>query len=93
MIIEKTGNEVIIRLPATIDAKSLQRLINYLNLQESTSKFHTMQKEKDEENSSKKENEFFYQMSNSSFANAWAGDEPEYSLSDIKTPNPDYEGR
>lgn len=40
-----------------------------------------------------KENQLLYEMSNSSFANAWAEDEPEYSLNDIKTVNPDYEGR
>jgi hypothetical protein len=93
MIIERTGNEVIIRLPASIDTKSLQLLINYLNLQESTAKSHTMQKEESDKTGSKKEDELLYEMSNSSFANAWAEDEPEYSLSDIKTVNPDYEGR
>lgn len=87
MIIEKTGNEVIIRLPATIDSKDLQLLIDYILLKESTKKSETLKKENDPAN------ELLYEMSNASFANAWAEDEPEYSLSDIKTVNPDYEGR
>ena len=83
MIIERTGNEVIIRLPDTIDTKDLQLLIDYIAHKESTEKSNTL----------KKENELLYEMSNSSFANAWTEDEPEYSLGDIKIPNPDYEGR
>jgi hypothetical protein len=93
MIIERTGNEVIIRLPATIDPQDLQLLINNLKFKESTEKSNTLTKENLAENSNKKENELLYEMSNSSFANAWAEDEPEYSLNDIKTINPDYEGR
>lgn len=92
MIIERTGDEVIIRLPATIGTKGLQLLIDYLNFKESTEKSNTLKKENDMESSNKKQNELLYEMSNSSFANAWAEDEPEYSLSDIKTANPDYEG-
>jgi len=93
MIIERTGNEVIIRLPASIDTKNLQLLVDNLNLQNSTAKSPTMQNENEAESSNKKENELLYQMSNASFANAYGGDEPEYSLDDIKTVNPDYEGR
>jgi hypothetical protein len=93
MIIERTGNEVIIRLPATIDPQDLQLLINNLKFKESTEKSNTLTKENLAQNSNKKENELLYEMSNSSFANAWAEDEPEYSLNDIKTINPDYEGR
>lgn len=93
MIIERTGNEIIIRLPASIDTKSLQLLIDHLTLQESTAKSHKMQKEENNKTSSKKEDKLLYEMSNSAFANAWAEDEPEYSLSDIQTVNPDYEGR
>lgn len=48
-------------------------------------------KENEVENSVNKENELLYAMSNSFFANAWGEDEPEYSLNDIKTINPDYE--
>ena len=93
MIIERTGNEVIIRVPATIDTKDLQLLIDYLTLKESSEKSNTLTKENEAENSNEKENELLYEMSNSSFGNAWAEDEPEYSLDDIKTVNPDYEGR
>jgi len=93
MIIERTGNEVIIRLPASIDTKYLQLLIDNLNLQNSTAKSHTMQDEKDAESKNKKGNQLLYEMSNASFANAYAEDESEYSLDDIKTVNPDYEGR
>ena len=93
MIIERTGNEVIIRLPATIDTKGLQLLLDYLTVKESSEKSNSRKKETDAESNNKKENELLYEMSNSSFANAWAEDEPEYSLKDIKTVNPDYEGR
>lgn len=93
MIIERTGNEVIIRLPATIDTKGLQLLLDYLTAKESSEKSNSRKKETDAESNNKKENELLYEMSNSSFANAWAEDEPEYSLKDIKTVNPDYEGR
>lgn len=87
MIIERTGDEVIIRVPATIDTKGLQLLIDYITIKESTETTGGPKKNNDVEN------ELLYEMSNSSFANAWAEDEPEYSLSDIKTVNPDYEGR
>ena len=93
MIIERTGNEVIIRIPDTIDSKSLQLLIDYLTMKESTAKSNTLTKENEEESNNTKENDLLYEMSNSSFANAWAEVESEYSLSDIKTANPDYEGR
>ena len=93
MIIERTGNEVIIRLPATVDTSGLQLLIDYLNFKESTEKSNTLIKENVAESSNKKENQLLYEMSNASFANAYAEDEPEYSLDDIKTVNPDYEGR
>ena len=93
MIIERTGNEVIIRLPATIDTKGLQLLLDYLTAKESSEKSNSRKKETDAESNNKKENELLYEMSNSSFANASAEDEPEYSLKDIKTVNPDYEGR
>lgn len=35
----------------------------------------------------------FYSISEAAFANAWAEDEPEYSLDDVKTINPEYAGR
>lgn len=39
------------------------------------------------------EEEYFYHPSSTAFAPAWSDDEPEYSLADIKTINPDYAGR
>ncbi|HUN03356.1 MAG TPA: hypothetical protein PLS00_10905, partial [Niabella sp.] len=37
MLIERTSNEVIIRLPASVDIIGLQRLIDYLTYKEATS--------------------------------------------------------
>lgn len=37
MLIERTSNEVIIRLPASVDITGLQRLIDYLTYKEATS--------------------------------------------------------
>jgi len=34
MVIERTKNEVLFRLPATIDTESLQKIINYLKYKE-----------------------------------------------------------
>lgn len=36
MLIERTNNEVIIRLPATVDTTGLQRLVDYLTYKEAT---------------------------------------------------------
>jgi hypothetical protein len=36
MLIERTGNEVIIRLPSSIDTQGLQRLVGYLVYKEAT---------------------------------------------------------
>jgi Zn-dependent peptidase ImmA (M78 family) len=36
---------------------------------------------------------YLYNMGATAFAESWAGDEPEYSLDDVKTINPDYAGR
>ncbi len=36
---------------------------------------------------------YLYNIGSTAFAGAWAEDEPEYSLDDIKTINPDYAGR
>lgn len=38
MLIERTSNEVIIRLPSYVDTEGLQRLIDYLSYKEATSK-------------------------------------------------------
>lgn len=39
------------------------------------------------------EEAFLYNTQSSAFAQAWAEDEPVYSMDDVKTINPDYEGR
>jgi predicted trehalose synthase len=36
MLIERTSNEVIIRLPASVDTTGLQRLVDYLSYKEAT---------------------------------------------------------
>lgn len=36
---------------------------------------------------------YLYNTGNTAFAEAWAEDEPEYSLDDVKSINPDYAGR
>lgn len=38
MLIERTKNEVIIRLPSYVDTQGLQRLVDYLSYKEVTSK-------------------------------------------------------
>ena len=93
MIIERTSDEVIIRLPSSMDTKELQLLIDYINYKQLTEESNTLKEVTDPERNNSKENELHYEMSNSSFANAWAENEPEYSLDDIKIANPDYEGR
>lgn len=47
MIIERINNELIIRLPATVNAAEIQDLLNYLRYQELTSKFSVKQNEVD----------------------------------------------
>jgi len=47
MIVERTNNELIIRLPATVNAAEIQDLLNYLRYQELTSKFAVKQNEVD----------------------------------------------
>ncbi len=47
MIVERINNELIIRLPATVNAAEIQDLLNYLRYQEMTSKFTVKQKEVD----------------------------------------------
>ena len=37
MIIERTNEEIIIKLPATVDTIGLQRLVDYLTYKEATS--------------------------------------------------------
>jgi hypothetical protein len=47
MVIERTKNEIIIRLPTYIDTKGLQNLINYLTYKEATDKSQAKQTEVD----------------------------------------------
>ena len=45
MVIERTKEEVIIRLPASVDTDDLQDFLNYARYKELTSKFDTLQEE------------------------------------------------
>jgi hypothetical protein len=45
MIIERTKDEVIIRIPSNIDTEDLQDFINYIRYKEITSKFKVSKKE------------------------------------------------
>lgn len=47
MIVERTNNELIIRLPGTVNATEIQDLLNYLRYQELTSNFDVKQNEVD----------------------------------------------
>lgn len=47
MIIERTSEEVIIRLPASVETTGLQRLIDYLVYTEATSESKATQKQVD----------------------------------------------
>ncbi|MGN6437897.1 MAG: hypothetical protein ACTHMM_15265 [Agriterribacter sp.] len=47
MVIERTSTEVIIRLPATIDATGLQRLVDYLVYKEATANSKATQEQVD----------------------------------------------
>lgn len=47
MLIERTKNEVIIRLPSYIDTDGLQNIINYLTYKEATDKSHAKQADVD----------------------------------------------
>lgn len=48
MIIERTENEVIIRLPANINIEGLQQMVDYLTYKEATSKSVATQEEIDD---------------------------------------------
>ncbi|TAH12241.1 MAG: hypothetical protein EAZ12_02580 [Sphingobacteriia bacterium] len=48
MLIERTSREVIIRLPASVEAIGLQRLIDYLTYKEATSKSKATQEQVDQ---------------------------------------------
>ncbi|HRJ83126.1 MAG TPA: hypothetical protein PLV21_14640 [Cyclobacteriaceae bacterium] len=47
MVIERTKNEIIIRLPSSIDTDGLQDLINYLTYREATEKSQAKQSDVD----------------------------------------------
>jgi hypothetical protein len=48
MVIERTKDEVVIRLSASIDTDDLQNFLNYIRYKELTSTFKVSQKEVDE---------------------------------------------
>ena len=47
MLIERTANEVIIRLPSYVDTEGLQRLVDYLSYKEATAKSKAKQSDVD----------------------------------------------
>ena len=47
MLIERTSNEVIIRLPTTVDTTGLQRLVDYLTYKEATANSKATQEQVD----------------------------------------------
>ncbi|HVX28079.1 MAG TPA: hypothetical protein VHB70_17155 [Parafilimonas sp.] len=47
MVIERTSNEIIIRLPATVDSTGLQRLVDYLTYKEATANSKATQEQVD----------------------------------------------
>lgn len=56
MIIERTKNEVIIRLPATLDTTDLEEMVNFLRFKEITSTSGASQKDIDKLNAEVKKN-------------------------------------
>ncbi|RZK22672.1 MAG: hypothetical protein EOO56_07735 [Hymenobacter sp.] len=48
MTIERTADEVIIRLPATVDVEGLQQIIDYLSYREATKNSQATQAQVDE---------------------------------------------
>ena len=47
MLIERTSDEVIIRLPASVDTTGLQRLVDYLTYKEATANSKATQQQVD----------------------------------------------
>jgi len=47
MLIERTDNEVIIRLPSSVDTEGLQRLVDFLVYREATSRSKATQEDVD----------------------------------------------
>ena len=56
MIIERTKNEVIIRLPATLDTTDLEEMVNFLRFKEITSTSGASQKDINKLNAEVKKN-------------------------------------
>lgn len=48
MIVERTNNEILVRLPAYVDLTELQNMLDYLEYKENTSKTTAKQKDVDE---------------------------------------------
>jgi hypothetical protein len=48
MILERTNNEILVRLPAYVDLSELQDMLDYLDYKEQTAKSTTVQKDVDE---------------------------------------------
>ncbi len=48
MILERTKNEIVVRLPADVDLTELQNMLDYLEYKESTSGTKAKQKDVDE---------------------------------------------
>ena len=48
MIVERTNNEILVRLPANLDLTELQNILDYLEYKEATSKTKAKQEDVDE---------------------------------------------
>ncbi len=48
MILERTNNEILVRLPAYVDLTELQNMLDYLEYKENTAKSKAKQKDVDE---------------------------------------------
>jgi hypothetical protein len=48
MILERTNNEILVRLPAYVDLSELQNMLDYLDYKEQTAKSKADQKDVDE---------------------------------------------
>lgn len=48
MILERTKNEILVRLPANVDLTELQNMLDYLEYKEQTAKTKATQKKVDE---------------------------------------------
>ncbi len=48
MIVERTMDEILVRLPATVDLTELQNMLDYLDYKEKTANSRAIQKDVDE---------------------------------------------